>query len=198
MKKSSKIRICFALLIGLAILCRLIPMPAGIYGITPMYAMAIFSGTIFREDKKYGFLLPILSFFLCDVLIQVLYATGNWSTPGFYEGQLTNYILFALLPFIGFMIRNPRVANILAASIVAPTVFFILSNLAVWAFSGFYPITMGGLKACYIAGWPFYFPYSLLSTLVFSGVLFGGYAFWKAQFKQNPQVQSVHSVDDRY
>lgn len=146
-----------------------------------MYAMAIFGGAIFRTDKKVAFLLPILSFFLSDLLIQALYSAGKWSTPGFYDGQLINYILFALLTFIGFSIRKPRIGNVLVASILAPLVFFILSNLAVWAFAGFYPMTAAGLKTCYIAGWPFFFPYSLLSTLVFSGVLFGGFALIKQQ-----------------
>lgn len=181
MKKSTKIGICLALLVGLAMICRLIPMPAGIYGITPMYAMAIFGGAIFVKDKKYAFLLPVLSFFLSDVMIQILYSMGKWSTPGFYDGQLINYILFALLTFVGFFIGRLRVQRVFVASIVAPTVFFLLSNLAVWAFAGFYPMTAAGLKACYIAGWPFFFPYSLLSTLVCAAVLFGGYALLKQQ-----------------
>lgn len=180
-KESSKIWFCLALLIGLAIICRLITMPAGVYGITPMYAMAIFGGALFRKDKKYAFLIPILSFFACDVLIQVLYSMNLWSTPGFYEGQLTNYILFALLTFVGFGIRTPKVGNILVASLVAPTLFYLLSNLAVWAFAGFYPLTLSGLQSCYVAGLPFYFPYSLVSTIVSSGVLFGAFELWKSK-----------------
>lgn len=179
-KESSKVWFVFALLIGLAVICRLIPMPAGVYGITPMYAMAIFGGALFRQDKKYAFLIPILSFFACDVLIQVLYSMDLWSTPGFYDGQLTNYILFALLTFVGFGIRKPKVSSVLIASIAAPTLFYLLSNLAVWAFSGFYPMNLTGLQSCYIAGWPFYFPYSIISTIIFSGVLFGSFELWKS------------------
>lgn len=181
MEKRTKIIGCLALLIAVAVICRLVPMPAGIYGITPMYAMAIFGGVVFKKDKKYAFLLPILSFFICDVLIQVLYSIGAWSTPGFYEGQLLNYILFALLTFVGFGIKKPGVVSVGIASLIAPTVFYILSNLGVWAFAGFYPVNGAGLKACYIAGWPFYFPYSLLSTLVFSAVLFGVYHLYKSK-----------------
>ena len=132
--------------------------------------------------------MPILSFFICDVLIQVLYKTGAWSTPGFYEGQLLNYVLFALLPLVGIGIRKPGAVSIGIASLIAPTVFYILSNLGVWAFAGFYPVTGAGLKACYMAGWPFYFPYSLLSTLVFSAVLFGAYRLWMK--KENPEGKS--------
>lgn len=181
MEKKSKVMICFGLLITLAVVMRLIPMPAGIYGVTPMYAMAIFGGAIFKKDKKYAFLLPLLSFFICDVLIQLLYKMGAWTTPGFYDGQLLNYVLFALLTFIGFGIKKPGVLSVGLASLIAPTVFFLLSNLGVWAFAGFYPMTTAGLKACYIAGFPFYFPYSLLSTLVFSAVLFGAYELYQSK-----------------
>lgn len=187
MEKKSKIIVCFVLLIALAVICRLIPMPAGVYGVTPMFAMAIFGGVIFKKDRKYAFLLPILSFFICDVLIQVLYTVGAWSTPGFYEGQLLNYILFALLTFIGLGIRKPRILSIGIAALIAPTVFYLLSNLGVWAFAGFYPMTGAGLNACYLAAWPFYFPYSLLSTLLFSGVLFGAY---NAYLKYAGQTQA--------
>ena len=181
MEKKSKIMICFGLLITLAIVMRLIPMPAGIYGVTPMYAMAIFGGAIFKKDKKYAFLLPLLSFFICDVLVQVLYKAGAWTTPGFYDGQLLNYVLFALLTFVGFGIKKPGILSIGLASLIAPTVFYLLSNLGVWAFAGFYPMTVAGLKACYIAGFPFYFPYSLLSTLVVSAVLFGAYELYQSK-----------------
>lgn len=179
MEKRTKVIVCFTLLVALAVISRLIPMPAGIYGITPMYAMAIFGGVVFKKDRKFAFLLPLLSFFICDVLIQLLYSIGAWSTPGFYEGQLLNYVLFALLTFVGLGIKKPGVLSIGIASLIAPTVFYILSNLGVWAFAGFYPVTGAGLKACYIAGWPFYFPYSLLSTVVFATVLFGVYHLYK-------------------
>lgn len=181
MEKKTKILVCFTILVALAVICRLMPMPAGIYGITPMFAMAIFGGVVFKKDKKYAFLLPILSFFICDVLIQVLFNMGAWSTPGFYDGQLLNYVLFALLTFIGLGIRKPGILSVGIASIIAPTVFYILSNLGVWAFAGFYPMTGAGLKACYVAGWPFYFPYSLLSTLLFSAVLFGAYRLYSSR-----------------
>lgn len=181
MEKKTKILVCFTILVALAVICRLMPMPAGIYGITPMFAMAIFGGVVFKKDKKYAFLLPILSFFICDVLIQVLFNMGAWSTPGFYDGQLLNYVLFALLTFIGLGIRKPGILSVGVASIIAPTVFYILSNLGVWAFAGFYPMTGAGLKACYVAGWPFYFPYSLLSTLLFSAVLFGAYRLYSSR-----------------
>ena len=116
----------FALLIVVAIFYRLIPMPTGVYGFTPMFAMAIFGGSIFSNNKKYAFALPLFTFFLSDVLFEVLYRAGKWSVPGFYQGQLVNYILFALTVCVGFLIKRTKTLNIAAASIAAPTLFYIL------------------------------------------------------------------------
>ncbi|MGF7230837.1 DUF6580 family putative transport protein [Arachidicoccus sp.] len=177
MKLSYKILLSFTLLIAVAILYRLIPMPSGIYGITPMFAMAIFGGVLFSKDKKYAFALPLITFFLSDVLFEILFKAGKWSVPGFYSGQLINYILFALVTCLGFFIKKAKVLNIAVASVAAPTLFYILSNFSVWITGNYYPKSLAGLQQCYVAGWPFYFPYSIVSTLVFSGILFGAYAF---------------------
>lgn len=179
MKSSYKIILAFTLLIAVAILYRLIPMPTGVYGFTPMFAMAIFGGVLFKADKKYAFALPLITFFLSDVLFEILYKAGKWSVPGFYSGQLINYILFALTTCVGFFIKKAKVSNIAIASIAAPTLFYILSNLSVWMTGAYYPKSLAGLQACYVAGLPFYFPYGILSTLVFSTILFGAYLFAK-------------------
>jgi lipopolysaccharide export LptBFGC system permease protein LptF len=60
-----------------------------------------------------------------------------------------------------------------AGLVVAGTFsFFIITNFAVWAMGGLYPMTLEGLMACYIAGIPFY-GNTLLSTALFSAVFFG-------------------------
>ena len=171
-----KVTVSFIILIAIAVLFKFVPMPAGVYGVTPMYAMAIFGGVIFRKDIKLAMLLPLLSFFVSDVVVEVLYRMHAWTSPGFYDGQIINYILFGLLVFIGRGIKKPTVGTISMASIIAPTAFYLLSNLSVWLMAGFYPMTAAGLKACYIAGLPFYLPYSLLSTLVFTNALFLAYS----------------------
>jgi hypothetical protein len=44
-----------------------------------------------------------------------------------------------------------------------------------WCFSGFYPHTLAGLEACYIAAVPF-FQNSLAGDLFYTTLLFGGFA----------------------
>lgn len=155
------------------------------WGFVPQIAMALFGGAVIR-DKKLAFLLPLLSMLLSDVLYEVLNRNGLSEIPGFYSGQLVNYILFAGITFIGFWMRNLNKVRIAAGSLLAPTVYFLLSNFQVWIGGGGYgrPKTWEGLLQCYADGLPFYRGY-LLGTLFFSAVLFGLYFLF--QRKQEPQ-----------
>ena len=63
----------------------------------------------------------------------------------------------------------PVAGTMVACSLV----FFLLSNGAVWAFSGMYPLTGQGLTQCYIAALPF-LDKTVLGDLFWTAVLFGG------------------------
>jgi len=174
--KNKTFLISLLMLVIVAALYRIIP--GRPWGFAPQWAMAVFAGAVVK-DRKWALVLPVLSMFLSDLLYQVLYLNGLSSIPGFYEGQWQNYVLFALLVFIGFFIKKINVVNILVASLAAPTVYFILSNLVVWAgWSGTRglgrPKTWSGLMLCYNDALPFY-KGSLIATVVFSAILFGTY-----------------------
>lgn len=181
MKLNRSILISLVLLIVTAALYRLIPSRP--YGFAPHIAMALFGGAILK-DKKWAFALPIFSMFLSDLLFEALYRNGLSSYAGFYSGQITNYLLFAGLTLIGFAIRKVNVVNVLAGSLAAPTVYFLVSNFLVWGFGGGLgrPKTFAGLLQCYGDAVPFYTG-SLAATLVFSTVLFGGYYWLTSQRK---------------
>ena len=167
-------------LVVIAALYRVIPDRP--YGFAPQWAMALFAGAIIR-DKKWAFIIPALSMFISDLLYQVLYIGGISSIPGFYEGQWQNYILFTLLVFVGFAIKKLNLFQIVAASLAAPTIYFLISNFLVWASNSSIrgldrPKTFDGLMLCYADGIPF-FKMSILGTLVFSAVMFGTFIFIK-------------------
>lgn len=145
-------------------------------GFAPQYAMAIFGGAIFRKNKQWAFALPLLSMFLSDVIYQLLYVRGLSATPGFYSGQWQTYLLFGALTLIGLCIKKINVPSVLAASIAAPTAYFILSNFIVWIGGGGLqrPKTWDGLMQCYNDALPFY-PNSLYATVLFSTILFCGF-----------------------
>jgi Family of unknown function (DUF6580) len=151
--------------------------PGRPFGFAPQLAMAIFAGAVIK-DRKFALIIPVLSMFFSDMFYQILYSSGLSTIQGFYEGQWQNYLLFGLMTFVGFMIRKINVINVITASFIAPTLYFILSNFILWAGTGTRglgrPKTWSGLMQCYNDALPFY-RMSLLATLVFSGIFFGTY-----------------------
>jgi hypothetical protein len=176
MKITKQIATGFILLIVIASLYRI--MPGRPYGFAPQIAMAIFGGAIIK-DKKFAFLLPLLSMFISDAMFEILFRNGVGNMPGFYDGQVINYILFTSLTMFGFIIKNFKISRIAIASLAAPTTYFLLSNFMVWLSSSPYaglqrPKTFNGLLLCLGDGLPFY-AWSIAATLVFSAILFGSY-----------------------
>lgn len=179
MKISKQLIVSFVLLIVIAALYRV--MPGRPYGFAPQIAMAIFGGAIIQE-KKFAFLLPLLSMFVSDALFQLLYVNGLSIMPGFYAGQLINYLLFGGLTIFGFLIKGFNIKKIALAAVSAPTAYFIISNFLVWAspspLAGLgRPKNLSGLWLTITDGLPFY-PWSVASTVLFSAILFGSYYFF--------------------
>ncbi|MGG9971927.1 DUF6580 family putative transport protein [Ferruginibacter sp. SUN002] len=184
MKIDKSVIVSFILLVVIASLYRV--MPGRPLGFAPQIAMALFGGAVIK-DRKMSFLLPLLSMLISDVIYEVLFVAGISPIKGFYEGQALNYALFALITIIGFYIKKENVISIIGGALTGATVFFLLSNFGVWIGGGLdinnvpYPKTFSGLVYCYTAALIFY-KGALLSTLFFSGILFGGYylvnRFW--------------------
>jgi hypothetical protein len=153
----------------------------------PQFAMAIFAGSVIK-DKKWAFALPIFSMLASDLVMQLMYWKDPSLMPGFYKGQLLNYILIASLTVIGFFISRRKPIEIGAGILAAPTVYFLLSNFIVWAGNGgwHHPKTFAGLMESYTDGLPFY-KMDILGTLVWGTVLFGMYHLM-VQSKKVPQT----------
>jgi signal transduction histidine kinase len=186
MKKETSIVVTFVLLVLLASLYRILP--GRPLGFAPQIAMALFAGSIVK-DKKFSFLLPLFSMLISDIIYEVLFHYNLSPVPGFYSGQFVNYLLFVGLTVVGFAVNQTKPIQILTGAIAGTTLYFVLSNFAVWIGGGLdianlpYPKTMAGLLHCYAEAIPFYRG-SLYATLIFSGVLFGGYFFINKYFMQ--------------
>lgn len=156
-------------LILVASISRILPHPPNF---APITAMALFGGAYFT-DKRLAFFVPLMAMLLSDSII------------GFHSTQLVVYACFALITLIGFRLQNNKTAGKIAlSSIAGSTLFFIITNFAVWAFGSFYPHTLAGLLTCYAAGIPFYESSVLgspalntfLGDIIYTGVFFGAFA----------------------
>ena len=133
------------ILIGIAILSRLIPHPPNF---TPITAIALFS-TIHFKNKILTYLIPIIGLFISDLIL------------GLSMINLFVYLSFIAITFIGFKFQKINNYSILLSS----TTFFIVSNFGVWILG--YPKTIEGLILCYYMALPF-FVYTIMGDLFYS------------------------------
>ncbi|MCL5034493.1 MAG: hypothetical protein M1395_05265 [Bacteroidetes bacterium] len=131
---------------------------------TPVISIALFAGAYLK--KGYAFLVPVTALFLSDLVIG-LYGFGS---------MVSVYGTTLLIVAMGLMLEKKISAGrILGLSLAGATVFFVITNFAVWALPGsMYPMTLAGLGECYVMAIPF-FGNTVLSTLIYSAVMFGSY-----------------------
>lgn len=141
-------------------------------GFAPQIAMALFGGSLFVNDKKWAFFLPLMSMFLSDCMYQIMYLNNMTEISGFYDGQWINYALFGLLTCFGFNIKIKNTKSFFGGILFGPLFYFLASNLFVWVNSGGY--NRPTLIQCYIDGIPFYIN-SVFATIFYGMILFGGY-----------------------
>ncbi len=140
---------------------RLAPHPPNF---TPIGAMALFSGAYLGRRGVVALAAPLGALFLSDLVL------------GFYSGMATVYFSVALIVVIGWLaLRRISPIRVGAAAISSSVLFFLLTNFGVWLSSGFYPRTMDGLAACYVAAIPF-FQNTVAGDLFYAAILFGGFA----------------------
>lgn len=152
--------VSLSLIIFAIALFRLFPHPPNV---SPVAAMALFGGAFFT-DRRVAFLVPLLALMLSDLVL------------GLHDTMVYVYGAFALTVVIGFWVGpNARVGRIAVAAVGSSMLFFLITNFGAWLTSGLYPITGQGLMQAYIAGIPF-FQNSLLGNLVFTALMFGGFA----------------------
>lgn len=143
---------------------------AGIFGrflapwpnFTPVLAAALFAG-VHISDKKWAYLVPIVTMLISDLFFS------------FYPDMIFQYVAFALVVFIGTLVKKVKF-SILFTAIGCSVLFFLISNFGVWAVDAFntYTNNFAGLLLCYEMGLPFAVN-SFLGDVCFSALLFGGY-----------------------
>jgi len=149
-----------AFLILLGVVCRLMPHA---WNFAPIAGIALFAGVYL--GRSYAMFLPLTTMLLGDFFI------------GFYQWQvfLVVYACFTIAGLLGHLVKNYKSTQIImASSILISTVFFLLTNWAVWQFTPWYAKTAQGLIQCYILALPF-FRNTLVGDIFYTAVLFGVY-----------------------
>jgi hypothetical protein len=147
-------------LIIAAALLRLIP---HLPNFAPIAAIALFSAVYL--NKKYALIIALCAMLISDAFLGF---ADFWVTISVYGS-------FLLIGLLGFWLKkNKNAQNLIGASLSASIIFYLLTNFAVWAGTGWYPKTISGLILCYEMAIPF-FRNTIFGDLFYCGVLFGVY-----------------------
>jgi len=175
-------------MILLVALSRLIPHPPNF---TPVAAMALFAGACFL-DRRMALLVPLAAMLLSDIAMAAMFG-GLYLSHLASVSSLAVYGCIALSAILGFVLRG-RVSGprVLGSSLIAAILFFAITNAAVWLTATSLPghsACATGLIPCYVAAIPF-FQWTVLGTLFYAALLFGGYAllrrYWPALDARQP------------
>jgi len=146
--------------IVLAAVLRILPHP---WNLTPVGAMALFSGAMFR-NRWIAYVVPLAGLLAGDVFV------------GFHKLMLIVYGSIAISIAIGMWLgENKTAVRIGGAVFIGALQFFVITNFAMWAIGGFYSKTAAGLLNCFVAGVPFFWN-TLAGDAMYAGVFFGGFA----------------------
>lgn len=178
-------------IILLAIVYRMIPMQTNF---SPINAIFLFSGAVLA--RKYSNLLLVLGLvFLSDFILNNTVLRSFFDQEGivwFSNYMIFNYVSFILIAAIGHLVKYNKVPTIIAGSLASSILFFFITNAGAWItdITGIYPNGFSGLMASLVAGLPF-IQWTIISDLLFSGVLFGVYYLVHQYYFSNVQIEKA-------
>lgn len=164
-----------AIIVVVSIATRLLPHPPNF---APIAALALFSGVYGAKVSKWFLLLPLVALFISDL------------TLGFYDWGVMAVVYgsFAFIGLFGLLIQKKKsVGTVTAAVLGGSLLFFFGTNFAVWAFTGMYSLTIGGLITSYIMALPF-LKFTIAGDLFYAAMFFGAYEFALALYRKNALV----------
>ena len=173
LKSEIKTGLLIGSLIILAALSRLVEHPMNF---TPMTAILLFS-VAFIGNKWLKLIFPFATILFTDMVLESVNGFG------FHSGSAVVYLGYALIFGIGFLLlKKVNALNTLTAVVLSSTVFYLLTNFALFYPAspvpnpavGTYPHNLTGILASYQAGLPF-FRNMLMGDLTFTAILFGVY-----------------------
>ena len=161
-----------SVVVALAVLARLLPHP---WNFAPVTAAAGVAGGTFRSGRA-AVLVTLAALLASDLIREALFRAGYAQQWGLYPGLWAIYAAVAVVILAARLVRSTRSPVAIAAvTLGGSCLYFVLSNLAVWAVWDLYPKTADGLVACFAAAVPF-FRTALLGDCFYAAVLFGGWA----------------------
>ena len=143
---------------------------------TPVGAIALFGGA-YLTDKWKAYAVVLLTLFTSDILINYFY-TGKFIL--WYSGSFWVYLPFAIMVFIGSLIKRVSFATVGMASLVSVAIHWLITDLP-WLYGNSYPHNLAGYGQSLLAAIPFE-RNMVLGDIVFCAILFGGFELAKNRY----------------
>ena len=182
----------FILLALVAALARLLP---HIPNFTPVESLTLFS-TAYILRKRWAFILSVILLYISDFIINNTIARSFFPD---HEGLVwfSQYMIFtvvsmALIVLVSSkLLRKVHVGNVILSVFVASVIFFIVTNFGSWVGEkSIYTRDLSGLMTSFAAGLPF-FRSSLISSLLFSTILFGGFEMYQYFASRQKRIAEI-------
>lgn len=140
----------------------------------PIGAIALFAGAYFT-DKWKAYVIPLATLFISDIFLNRLYS-GHWVLLD--NSSIMVYVFFAVVVFMGSLIKKATVLNVFASSLIAVVLHWLLTDLPI---GNLYPHTLAGYGQSLVAAIPFE-KNMLFGDVVFCAILFGGFELAKSKY----------------
>ena len=127
-------------------------------------------GGVYFNNRQLAVLVPLLAMIISDLVL------------GFHGMMIWVYSSIIVISLCASWIK-PKMMHLGFASVGSSLFFFLVTNFGVWITSSFYPKTLTGLSACYIAGLPF-LQNAIVGDLMYVGILFGIFELAKLSLPQ--------------
>jgi hypothetical protein len=185
MKKNLNLSVALsALLIVFTVIMRVVFSEVMLFNIAPVIAISLFSGGIMK-NKSYAYLVPLAVYLLSDIYMQIAHGTGFYGVSQFFV-----YMGMALVVALGTRMKKINTVSVLGYSIGGSLLFWLVSNLGVFA-QGYYGYSVAGLVETFAWAIPFYknemstqlFFNPIISNVITSGLLFASYAMVASKWK---------------
>jgi hypothetical protein len=156
MKKTKQKIVLFFYLVGLIALSRIIPHPPNF---TPVLAMAVFMPYLTRDIYS-AMLVPLSAMFVSDLYLG-LHSSMFWVYTSILLGTTLSHYTMSM---------KKTYVHLGSNALLSATIFFMITNFAVWMSGTMYPPTLDGLILCYTMAIPF-FGNTLAGTLFYVSLL---------------------------
>ncbi len=174
----NKLNIKWAIIVAMILIAAAFRILPHLPNATPVAAMGLFAAAYLRQSWQ-AYLVPFFAMIVSDIYVYSQNDYSTYSMNSMLFNSFFTYIAFGLSIFMGQkLLQKVNFKNVIVSSLLGSLLFFVVSNVGVFAEGMLYPKTFAGLFDCFFNAIPFY-KNTWVGDLTYSAILFGTYELVK-------------------